>query len=252
MSTTFRCDDKDTLIEYLYGELDTPARRAVEAHLAVCAACAAEVSALGDVRAELGAWAAPDAELGFTIVKKADLPSNVVRPARWWSTVPAWAQAAAAVLVVAAGASIANLRITSGPDGVSVSTGWMTPRVSPISTSAAPDESWKPALASLEQQLRGEIKASVRAPEVRTAAAATGTDDATIRRVQQLISESEQRHSRELAARLIEFQRDVNMQRRADLMNINSVIGNTVVDYDRRLLQQRQLLNNVMRVSNPQ
>ena len=97
MSTTFRCDDKDTLIEYLYGELDTPARRAVEAHLAVCAACTAEVSALGDVRAELGAWAAPDAELGFTIVKKADLPSNVVRPARWWSTVPAWAQAAAAV-----------------------------------------------------------------------------------------------------------------------------------------------------------
>ena len=70
--------------------------------------------------------------------------------------------------------------------------------------------------------------------------------------MQQLISESEQRHSRELAARLIEFQRDVNMQRRADLMNINSVIGNTVVDYDRRLLQQRQLLNNVMRVSNPQ
>ena len=42
------------------------------------------------------------------------------------------------------------------------------------------------------------------------------------------------------------------MQRRTDLANINSVIGNTVVDYDRRLLQQRQMLNNVMRVSNPQ
>ena len=61
-----------------------------------------------------------------------------------------------------------------------------------------------------------------------------------------------QRHSRELASRLIEFQRDVTMQRRRDLANINSVIGNTVVDYDRRLLQQRQMLNNVMRVSNPQ
>ena len=102
-----------------------------------------------------------------------------------------------------------------------------------------------------QQQLRGEIRASVRPPEVRAASSA-GADEATIRRVQQLISESEQRHSRELASRLIEFQRDVTMQRRRDLANINSVIGNTVVDYDRRLLQQRQMLNNVMRVSNPQ
>ena len=250
MSTRFTCDDKDTLIEYLYGELDTPARRAVEAHLAVCAACAAEVSALGDVRAELGAWAEPDAELGFTIVKKGESPTNVIRPARWWSTVPAWAQAAAAVLVLAAGAGLANLQITSGPEGVSVRTGWMAPRAVPVAAPVA-DESWKPALASLEQQLRGEIKASAREPQVR-ATSGVGADEATIRRVQQLISEAEQRHSRELASRLIEFQRDVTMQRRADLANINSVIGNTVVDYDRRLLQQRQMLNNVMRVSNPQ
>ena len=252
MSIRFTCDDKDTLIEYLYGELDTPARRAVEAHLAVCAACAAEVSALGDVRAGLGAWAEPDAELGFTIVKKGEAASNVIRPARWWTTVPAWAQAAAAVLVLAASAGIANLQITSGPEGVSVRTGWMAPRAVPVAAPApAADESWKPALASLEQQLRGEIRASVRPPEVRAASSA-GADEATIRRVQQLISESEQRHSRELASRLIEFQRDVTMQRRTDLANINSVIGNTVVDYDRRLLQQRQMLNNVMRVSNPQ
>ena len=39
-----------------------------------------------------------------------------------------------------------------------------------------------------------------------------------------------------------------NLQRRADLMQITSSFG----DYDRRLLQQRQMLNNAIRISNPQ
>ena len=60
-------------------------------------------------------------ELDFTIVKKSELPpSNVLRPARWWNTVPVWAQAAAAILVLAAGAAIANVQVRSGPDGFSV------------------------------------------------------------------------------------------------------------------------------------
>src|SRR5690242_6595714 len=122
----FTCDDKASLVSYLYGEVDATTRRAIDDHLATCAACASEVTALGDVRSELGLWAAPDVELDFAIVKKSQLASsNVLRPARWWNTVPVWAQAAAAVLVVAAGVSIANLQIKSGPDGFSVSTGWM-------------------------------------------------------------------------------------------------------------------------------
>lgn len=245
MSNQFTCDDKDILMGYLYGEIDVASRRAVDQHLSTCAACVAEVAALSDVRAGLGAWAAPDTELDFTIVKKSELPSNVIRPAKWWNTVPVWAQAAAAVLVLAAGASIANLRVQSGPEGFSVSTGWMQP-VAGVTPAAAVDEAWRPALASLEQQLRGEIK-SAREVDVR-APSRGGIDEATIRRVQQLISESEQRHSRELASQLINFQRDVTLQRRADLMQINSM----VTDYDRKLLQQRQMINNVFRVSNPQ
>ena len=128
MSMKFTCDDKATLVSYLYGEIDAATRQAVDAHLATCETCAAEVSALSDVRSELGAWAAPEVALDFAIIKKSELPaSNVLRPARWWSTVPAWAQAAAAILVVAAAASIANLQIKSGPEGFSVSTGWMQP-----------------------------------------------------------------------------------------------------------------------------
>ena len=91
MSIKFTCDDKQTLVSYLYGELDHDTRHAVDAHLTACAACSAEVTALGDARSELGLWVPPDVELDFTIVKKSQLPpADVLRPARWWSSVPVW------------------------------------------------------------------------------------------------------------------------------------------------------------------
>jgi len=202
--------------------------------------------ALGDARAELGLWVPPDVELDFTIVKKSQLPaSNVLRPARWWNTVPAWAQAAAAILVLAAGAAIANVQVKSGPDGFIVTTGWMAaPALSaPADREAAGRdvEGWQPALVALEQQLRNEIR-TARPQETR---APGPIDEATISRVRQLIAESEQRHERALATRFVEFTRDLNMQRRADLQNIGRVVGS----YDGELMRQRQMINNVIRVS---
>lgn len=253
MSIKFTCDDKETLIAYLYGELDAPASRAVQEHLAHCAACAAEVSSLSDVRSELGAWIEPQGDLDFTIVKKSELPSNVLRPARWWTTVPRWAQAAAAILVLAAGASIANLQIKSGPDGFSITTGWMRSFDSTIATARrdglaqdkASSEEWKVALSALEQQLRSEIRSSRDQATPVSVRSNAAVDDATIRRVQQLIGEAEQRHERALAQRFVDFERDINMQRRADLMRITNSFG----AYDRQLMQQRQLMNNVIRTS---
>ena len=91
------------------------------------------------------------------------------------------------------------------------------------------------------QQLRNEIKAA-RPQEAR---APGPVDEATISRVRQLIAESEQRHERALAMRFVEFTRDMNMQRRADLQNIGRVVGS----YDGELMRQRQMINNVIRVS---
>jgi len=249
MNMQFTCDDKATLVSYLYGEVDAPTRRAVDDHLSTCAACAAEVTALGDVRSELGLWAAPEAELDFAIVKKSQLAAaSVLRPARWWNSVPVWAQAAAAVLVVAAGVSIANLQIKSGPDGFSVSTGWMQPAVvtqpGPLPTAA---DDYKTQLASLEQKLRDEIRASRdQQATTRVAAASTGADEATLRRVQQMIAASEQRHSQELAAQMVQLSNDLNLQRRADLMNIQRAF----TTQESQMFRQRQMLNNVVRVAN--
>ena len=244
MSIKFTCDDKQTLVSYLYGEVDHETRQAVDAHLDTCAACAAEVIALGDARSGLGMWVPPDVELDFKIVKKSELPpANVLRPARWWNTVPAWAQAAAAILVLAAGAAIANVQVKSGPEGFSVSTGWMQPATVAQVSAPRNNEEWRAALVSLEQQLRGEIR-STREQETRVAAR-TPVDEATIRRVQQMIAASEQRHERELAMRFIEFTRDMNMQRRADLQNV----ARGMVNYDERLMRQGQTINSLIRVS---
>lgn len=251
MTIQFTCDDKQTLIAYVYGEIEPAARQAVDDHLAECRACAAEVLSLGEVRSGLGVWVTPHTELDFTIVKKSELPaSNVLRPARWWNAAPVWAQAAAAIMVLAVGAAIANVHVKSGPDGFTVTTGWI-PFDSSTTSSAPgvlaqgqqPDEEWKTALVALEQQLRTEIR-STRDPA--TAATARGAvDEATVRRVQQLIAEAEQRQQRELATRFIDFSRDINMQRRADLQSIGRVVGS----YDEQLLRQRQMINNVYRVS---
>ena len=252
MTTTFTCDDKATLIAYLYGDVDAATRQRVDAHLETCARCAEEVTALGDVRAELSLWVPPDAELGFAVVKKsAQQTAPVLRPAQWWRTVPAWAQAAAAVLALAAGLGIANLQVRSGPDGFSVSTGWM---VAPATLSEPFDGAAiekrvegrvERALVSLEQQLRNEIRSARDQQPATVRAAAPSADEATVRRVQQLLAESEVRQQRELAFRLAQFTSDMNMQRRADLQRITQSFG----QFDEQMLRQRQMLNNVIRVS---
>ena len=45
--------------------------------------------------------------------------------------------------------------------------------------------------------------------------------------------------------RFVEFTRDINMQRRADLLKI----GQGFDDYNGQLLRQRQMMNNMIRVS---
>ena len=172
----------------------------------------------------------------------------MLQPAPWWNTVPAWAQAAAAILVLAAGAAIANVQVKSGPEGFSVSTGWMTPPAAPAMSEPldgnAVEQRVQRALVSLEQQLRSEIR-SARDQDARVAVASAPVDEATIRRVRQLITESEQRHERALAMRFVEFTRDMNMQRRADLVKISQGFD----EYSGQLLRQRQMMNNMIRVS---
>lgn len=92
--------ENETLVAYIYDEVDAPDKARLARHLQQCATCGAEYAALTGVRTVLQAWAPPHAELGFTVVPRteAEQSARVLRPAPWWNTVPVWAQAVAAIL----------------------------------------------------------------------------------------------------------------------------------------------------------
>lgn len=253
MSETFSCDDKDQLVAYLYDELDDTARRRMEDHLRICGACSTEVEGLHGVRRELAGWAPPEATLDFVIAPAGALqsPARVVRPARWWApaAVPAWAQAAAAVLVVAAGLGLANLQIRYGAEGLVVTTGWMAP--APSAPPAAAAEDWRPALAALESSLRREMVAGRAAVATAVPAEAGRAADVTPQRIAELIDQSERRQRRELALRLSQFSRDLEVQRRTDLVRINQGLGQFEGRAGAEIQRQRQMLDYIMRVSAP-
>jgi anti-sigma factor RsiW len=266
MTLIVRCDDKHRLVSYLYGETSSEEQAAVESHLATCAECSAEFGALQDVRGHLAGWQAPETDLGFTITRAA-APLVPTAPAlrRSWA-VPAWAQAAAAVLVLSAGAAIANLEVRYGSDGFTVRTGWsrqVTASAAPsarppvITTASAAGDAdatraaaaWQAALAESEKRLRAEFAAqrtSAPAP-VLTRTGASG--DEVLRQVRALIEESERRQRRELALRVSQVTQDVEMQRRADLVRIEQNMGQIEGLTGAETARQRELLNYLVRVS---
>jgi len=105
MSETFECGDTGALVAYLYEEGEPEIREVIAGHLTRCAACSSEIDGLRLTRQSLQAWVPPMPEL--------TLQMPVPTPARmpWWrAPLPAWAQAAAAVLIFGVGLSVGLVR----------------------------------------------------------------------------------------------------------------------------------------------
>jgi hypothetical protein len=73
-----------------------------------------------------------------------------------------------------------------------------------------------------------------------------------LRRVRALVDESEQRQQRELALRVADVIRDVESQRRADLVKIERSLGAIQSNTGVEVMKQRELLNYLVRVSQRQ
>jgi anti-sigma factor RsiW len=231
MSCAFSGDRDETLIAYLYDEIDAPLRAAFDAHLATCARCRNELDGLRGVRTRLAQWAPP--EPSFAVVSRQLEAGTRQAPVeisgrRSWREIPAWAQVAAALLFLGVSAGIANLDVRYDGNGLAIHTGWSRPAA--IDQSAvAPGANGvsKADLAALEQQLRTELR-TVQAAASAAAAASTrpsATEADLVRRVRALVDESERKQQRELALRVGELVRDVNRQREADLVKIDRSLG---------------------------
>jgi anti-sigma factor RsiW len=279
MNEHFSCSDKETLIAYIYGEGDAADRPRIDAHLATCEACASEVTAFGGVREALADWTPPVQAGSFRIVREeaggtgsdpAAPPvvrggsAVVLRPARWWQRpLPVWARAAAAVLLFAGGAALANLDVRYGPEGLTVRTGWqhaapLAARQQPAGTAGpAAATPWRSDLVALERQLRGDFATQlqvVRAAAPTTVAPAAPLDDRQLMTrvralVDQSIGESEQRQQREFAYRVAQLQGEVGAQRRADLFRLQAGLGQIQGQTGAEVAQQRQLINYLLTVS---
>src|SRR6185436_6526351 len=260
----------ETIVGFLYDELDADQRRDFNGHLLTCTVCRDEVAGLRAVRTQLARWEPP----ALTSLRS-PVP-GASRPA-WWQTVPAWAQVAAALLFLGVSAGIANLDVRYDQNGLNMTTGWMKPAAAKLATAqtseggpklvtAQPTESgpklvtdqstaapWRADLSVLERQLRTELRAvQASSPAAQAARAASSSDAETLRRVRVLLDESEKRQQRELALRIAEVVRDVDTQRKADLRNIDHTLGLVRNDLGVEVMKQRQSLNLLYRASQRQ
>jgi anti-sigma factor RsiW len=257
---TNRCQaaDHEALVGYVYDELPAEDRARLDAHLAACTDCREELDELRGVRAQLTDWAVPATELGFAVVGASERRRLDLRR----FSVPA-GLAAAAVLVLAVAAAIANVEITYGSDGLTVRTGWARAdaqaaaapeertadsapvAVLPLSASGA--SPWRDDLSALERRLKSEfqsIAAPAPAPASRGSSVAL-SDAELLRRVQALIEQSEHRQRRELAVRVAQLAREFDSQRQTDLVRIQQGLG----QLEGSSAADRQLLNYLVRVS---
>ena len=242
-------DDQNALLNYLYEEGEPSDRLLVARHLQECAECSVAVLELQSVRGLLADWTPPPVKLGFRIVqdeKPASMP--------WWKPaagLPGWAQAAAAVLLFAAGMAVSQVDVRYADGALTVRPRSMAdaaPVASANSLSAvtvsarsgdialAPETSENPAYSAIEQQLRSDLNGRADASDI-------------LRRVRTMIEQSEAKQQRELALRLADVVRDFDTQRRADLVQVQQNFGQLEGQTGEAVARNRELLNYLVRTS---
>lgn len=256
MTDVTPCPDPDALLVLLYDDEGTPHERAsLKDHVDRCSRCADLLMSLDAARGVLGAWHAPRLPLGFALVRPGRSP---VRSMLWRGSL-----AAAAVLVLAAAASIARLDIAYDSQGFRLQTGVSgaaerrqasvadspaRPAVSstPASVStqsnwvgnaSAGEPPWRPDLDLLATQIRADVSRLVQEtrqaspmtmrvalPPPSAGPVRTMTDAELLKRVQDLLDQSEIRQQSNLALRVTELGRQFELARHSDVVQMEQTL----------------------------
>ena len=244
----------EALVTYLYDDIGPSDRAAFESHLAGCSVYAhSELASLAAVREQLAQWAPPDLQVAGGRWQAAGPAQPETR--RWWKDVPAWAQLAAALLLLGVAAGTANLNIHYDQSGLTVRTGWMRPPAA--GAQATP---WRADFTRLEDSLRGELRSS----SVQTSLAGMTIRPRPFHRARpprqvmrrscgrsERSSRRARRRSRSSSAlRVAQVPRDVQAQRLADLTRIDHNFGLIQNNTGFEMARQRELVNSLaVRVS---
>lgn len=249
--------NKEQLVGYLYGELSDAERTEFEQHLASCADCDHELQGLRHTRGALATWTPAMPEFNVRVVPPAP-PAETPRRRFGFGMVPQWALAAAASLLMIAGAAaIANLEVRYDANGLVVRTGWGNAATQDASLATADNAVQPPAPvaavpAVARDEASEELKAQVaelaqRLQEVeRTARAAgpvrvvaperAGVSAAELRKI---LAESESRQRTELAVQMAKMWNDWNAARANYFVRVQQTFAP-------ELQRQQRLIENVM------
>jgi len=243
----YTADRDETLVAYLYGDIEPPQRAAFEAHIVTCERCRHELEDLQQLRGQLQCWTAP--EVLRPLASPTPAPALLAPSSRapGWGLlrdVPAWAQVAAALLVLGVsagiGSAIANLDVRYEQGTVTIRTGWS--RAEPggtvpasrspqsggtVRTAGGASAPWQADLEALERRLHADVQGSLSAASAtavaHTEGTAAGADAQVLRKVRALLEESERRQRNELALRIAEVVQEFDTKRGTDLANIRSM-----------------------------
>src|SRR4051812_47976092 len=167
--TCLYTDREAVLVAYLYDGLEPAERVAFDTHVTTCLPCRSELAEMRGVRSRLAEWVPPEPSRAFS--HQSPVTSLQSESRAWWHTVPVWAQVAAAMLVLGASASMANLDIRYDKNnGLNIRTGWSRTAPAAVAETPADTAPWRAELAALRNELRSQMRAQ---PTTVPAAAAT-------------------------------------------------------------------------------
>lgn len=249
------------LVSYAYDELAPVERENFEAHLGSCADCRGELAGLRQTRHHLARWSPPEPVFNLSVVRSTAAAASPPSSA-WRAAVPRWGLAAAAALLVCAGAAaIANLEVRYEHDGSLVlRTGWPAGPVAGANNPTASDSrGLMPAAAGgpASEGMRAEVAALHRrldaldeafkqvqtAEHTRVAAAMpSAISPSDLRKV---LAESEARQRTEMAAYIAQIWKDFNAARVNDWTRMQQTVMQAQGVTNRQLLQQRETIDSL-------
>jgi hypothetical protein len=184
---------RDDLLDVLYGEADAEARGRFAAHERSCASCREELAGFRRLRSDLAAWSLPPG-------------IQPARPARSFGR-PALAAAAGLVLALAGAFTLSGSELSYDERGLAVHLG--------RGRAAA---AYEERLAALEARQQQEI-ADLRAELTRVR---TETERSTIRRVGEMLQDSEARQAVLVGASMASLRAEADARRRYDLAQVGA------------------------------
>jgi hypothetical protein len=223
------CDGfRDERMDVLYGEADAATVRRVDGHHAVCASCREEMAALRRVRRDLVAWKLPEV--------LAPRRARFRRPAAWL--------AGAAAVVAALGAGF----LLSGSD-LRRDKGALTLRwgsgAGDLETALARQEARHRAeMAALRAALSPALSATEAAAERRP-----GSDEALLRRMEEMVRQSEARQDARFTARLAALSDKAETQRRYDLARVSAGLSYLDGKTGQDVVRTTELMGQVLQAS---